>query len=410
MHTESAAEKQTWTTETVVETGKSVFQNTYAQLPIVLNSGEGCRVKDLDGNEYLDFVAGIAVNALGYGDEELKKALAERIETGITHCSNLYWNLPSVEAASLISRISGLKKTFFCNSGAEANEAAMKLARKYGAVNKGISNPEIISMKQSFHGRTYGAITATGQPKYHKNFTPLMPGIHYADYNDTESVKALISDKTCAIIVEPLQGEGGIIPAEESFLQDLRSLCDAHDLLLIFDEVQCGMGRLGAPFAFQHFGVVPDIVTLAKGLGAGLPIGAMAAGEKAADIFEPGNHAATFGGNLLSCTAACIVLSRLARESFMENIRKSGKLLTDRLLALKKEFPVISEVRGIGLMQGMELTGEAAPVIKAAMKKGLLLIGAGKQVIRFVPPLIVSEDEVNEACDILRDAFAEVYA
>lgn len=391
-----------YSTQEIIKTGKETFQNTYAQLPIVLTGGSGCRVRDLEGNEYLDFVAGIAVNALGYGDPELKEALQEQLSTGLTHCSNLYWNIPSVEAAELIRELSGLDKTFFCSSGAEANEAALKLARKYGAVKKSIAGPSVISMNRSFHGRTYGAVTATGQAKYHKDFMPLMPGILYADFNDAQSVADLIDEKTCAVIVEPLQGEGGIIPADGTFLQELRELCDRNGLLLIFDEVQCGMGRMGTPFAFQHWGVTPDIVTMAKGLGAGLPIGAMIAGPKAADIFSPGNHAATFGGNLLSTTAARVILGRLKEESFISNIRESGELLTSLLQEMKQDFPQIIDVRGYGLMQGIELSCEAAPFIKAAQQEGLLLAPAGKQVIRFVPPLIVSPVEIREASEILR--------
>ncbi len=392
------------TTRDVIEAGKAYVMSTYAQLPVVLTGGRGCEVYDMDGNTYLDFVAGIAVNALGYGDEELKAEILKIMEGGLTHCSNLYWSRPAVEAASLIARLSGLEKTFFCNSGAEANEAALKLARKFGSRT---GRSRIISMEQSFHGRTYGAVTATGQPKYHAGFSPMVPDIVYARFNSLESVEELIDENTCAVITEPIQGEGGIIPAKEEFLKGLRKLCDDHDLLLIFDEVQCGMGRTGRPFAFQQYQAVPDVMTLAKGLGAGIPIGAMAAGSRAADVLSPGDHASTFGGSLIAAAAASVVLRRLSEGSLLSSVEKTGALLRELLLDLQKEFPVITDVRGMGLMQGIELSCEASPVVKASMEKGLLLVQAGVKVIRFVPPLTVTEGEIMKGAEILRSAFAE---
>lgn len=391
--------------EQIIQTGTQVFAQTYSQFPLVLVSGEGVRVKDAQGKEYLDFVAGIAVNSLGYKNRKLSDALKAVIDNGITHCSNLYWNQPAVDAARKLTALSSLEKVFFCNSGAEANEAALKLARKYGHLHKGLNANMIITMKQSFHGRTYGAVTATGQLKYHKHFAPMMPDFAYAEFNDLESVKKLVTERTCAVLVEPVQGEGGIIPAQPEFLKGLRSLCDDHDMLLIFDEVQCGMGRIGTPFAFQSYDVIPDAVSLAKGLGAGVPVGALVLGEKTADIFAPGDHATTFGGNLLAGAAASCVADHLADAAFMKQVNDSAAVLSSELLDLKKRHPdTIREVRGKGLMMGIELTSEAKPVITASMDRGLLLVGAGTHVIRFVPPLTVTSKDILEAVHILEES------
>jgi acetylornithine/N-succinyldiaminopimelate aminotransferase len=393
----------------LLNSGKAHMMNTYAQLPIILTGGSGSRVQDSNGNTYLDFVAGIAVNALGYGNEILKSALKAVIDSGLTHCSNLYWNEPAITAAALLAELSGLDRVFFCNSGAEANEAAMKLARKYGFLHKGPGATKIISMKQSFHGRTYAAITATGQPKYHKGFSPLMPDIEFAEFNNSASVEALIDDKTCAVILEPVQGEGGIHPADPQFLKEVRQLCDKYDALLIFDEVQCGMGRCGKPFAYQLSGVTPDAVSLAKGLGAGIPIGALAATEKAASAFTPGDHASTFGGNLISTAAAAVVLTSLKDGKLTNNASVRGTQLTEGLSVLQQEFPdLITDIRGVGLMQGIELSATAGPIIALCLKKGLLLVSAGTHIIRFVPPLTVSGAEISEMLGILKAAIAEL--
>ncbi len=391
------------TTE-LINTGKRVFAQTYTQLPIIVDSAAGCTVTDTDGNSYLDFVAGIAVNALGYGDKELAASLHKVIDSGITHCSNLYWNAPAIEAASNLVQLSGLTRVFFCNSGAEANEAALKLARKYGHEHKGPNANMVISMKNSFHGRTYGAVTATGQQKYHKGFSPMMPDIAYAAFNDLTSVQELITKRTCAIIVEPVQGEGGIIPATREFLAGLRSLCDREDILLLFDEVQCGMGRLGTPFAYQQFGVIPDAVSLAKGLGAGVPAGALVIGKKAAETFVPGDHASTFGGNLLAGAAAACMTRRLSDQKFMEHIAAASTHLSEQLQNLQTQFPdQIQKVRGKGLMMGLVMNHPVKPVIAACLEKGLLLIGAGTDVIRLVPPLIISKEEIDQAAKILQE-------
>lgn len=396
-------------TQQLIETGKKVTAGTYSQLPIVIEQANGCTVTDTEGKSYLDFVAGIAVNALGYGDPGLACALKQVIDGGITHCSNLYWNTPAIEAASKLTKLSGLEEVFFCNSGAEANEAALKLARKYGHSKKGLNANQIISMSNSFHGRTYGAVTATGQEKYHKGFAPMMPDFSYADFNDLESVKRLVTPRCCAIIVEPIQGEGGIIPASKEFLQGLRELCDQQDILLIFDEVQCGMGRTGYPFAFQEYGIMPDAVSLAKGLGAGVPIGALLIGQRACGTFVPGDHASTFGGNLLAGAAASYMADKLADPSFMDQVRKASTGLTEMLEGLQKEFPhLIVEIRGKGLMLGIEMTSEAKPYIAKALDMGLLLVGAGLKVIRFVPPLVVTQQEIEQARVILSEAFRAV--
>ena len=396
------------TTQEIIKTGGQVFAPTYAQFPIVLESGEGCTVTDSDGKEYLDFVAGIAVNALGYGHTGLTAALEKVLQGGILHCSNLYWNNYAIQAAQNLVELSGLKNVFFCNSGAEANEAALKLARKYGHKHKSPNANKIISMANSFHGRTYGAVTATGQQKYHKNFAPMMPDITYARFNDLESVKSLIDSRTCAILIEPIQGEGGIKPAEQAFLKGVRELCDEHDILLIFDEVQCGMGRTGLPFAYQQFGVKPDAVSLAKALGAGVPIGALVIGEKAADTFEPGDHASTFGGNFLAGAAAGHMTSLLKSHGFLAAIQESSRLLKDMLLGMASTYPsLVKEVRGMGLMMGMELTKEVKPVIAGCLEKGLLLVGSGTHVVRFVPPLVISTEEVKTAMHILESVLKD---
>jgi predicted acetylornithine/succinylornithine family transaminase len=324
------------------------------------------------------------------------------------HCSNLYWNTAAIETAEIMINHSIFDKVFFCNSGAEAIESALKLARKFGKKKHGENCYEIITMKNSFHGRTLGAITATGQEKYQKDLNPLLDGILYADFNDFESVKKLVSEKTCAILVEPIQGEGGIRPAKKDFLQKLRDLCNEKDILLMYDEVQCGIGRTGYLFAYEAYGVAPDVISLAKGLGGGFPIGAMMLVEKYSDIFEPGDHASTFGGNPAACTAAKVVLNSLMKASILENVKKQGDYLKEKLNKLKERYEIIIDVRGMGLMQGIELSLPVADIINQCIKSGLLLVGAGSQVIRFVPPLIVDKNEIDEAINILENVLKEV--
>ncbi len=386
-----------------VALGKASYMGNYSQFPISFASGKGMYLCDEDGREYLDFVAGIAVNALGYGDEDEKKALLEVIDEGVLHTSNLYYNPRAVKAAAMLNRLAGSEKVFFCNSGAEANEAALKIARKRGS-DKG--KDTIISFQHSFHGRTYGAITVTGQEKYHKGFAPMLPAVVYAEYNDLDSVKALINERTAAIIAEPLQGEGGIIPAEPAFLKGLRDLCDEHDALLIFDEVQCGLGRTGKPFCFQHYGVTPDILTLAKALGGGLPMGACVAFERAADVFAPGDHAATFGGNAAAAALAQVLLSKLPDLS--EAVERNGRYLREKLAEIAAKHPdKVSDVRGMGFMQGLDLKVAPRDVIARCMEKGLLVCSAGYTVLRFVPPLIASREDIDKAAAIVDSALSE---
>ncbi len=390
------------TNNAVVELGKKNYMNNYSQFPIAIVSGKGMYLKDEDGNEYLDFVAGIAVNALGYGDEDEKKALLSVIEEGVLHTSNLYYNRHAVNAAAALNKLAGSEEVFFCNSGAEANEAALKLARKYGSAK---GRTEIISFHHSFHGRTYGAITVTGQDKYHKGFAPMLPGVSYAEYNNLDSVKALVNSQTAAIIVEPLQGEGGIIPAEQPFMEGLRKLCDENDMLLIFDEVQCGMGRTGKPFCFQHYGIKPDVLTLAKALGGGLPMGACVAFSRAAGVFTPGDHAATFGGNVAAAALAELLLSKL--QALSANAAESGMYLTQKLKEIVAKHPdKVSDVRGMGLMQGLDLKVPPRDVIAECMKRGLLVCSAGYTVLRFVPPLIASKDDIDKAAAIVDEALS----
>ena len=384
-----------------VQKGKEVFTNNYRQLPVLFEKGEGCYLFDLEGKRYLDFVSGIAVNALGYGHKGLNDALKAQLDR-FTHCSNLYYNQPAIEAAEKLIKASELDKVFFCNSGAEANETALKLSRKYAKKYFGEDKYEIITMKNSFHGRTIATITATGQEKYRKGLSPLLPGIKYCEFNNIDSLKNTINDHTCAIMLEVIQGEGGIVNIDPDYLISVRALCDEYNLVLIFDEVQTGIGRTGEIFAYQLYNIKPDIVTLAKGLGAGIPIGAMVANEKIATGFEPGDHASTFGGNPLACTAANVVFTELTEGTLLDNVKESGNYLKKKLLALKEQKDCIIDVRGEGLIQGIALEGVEIPaVLGKCMEKGLLLVGAGSNVVRFVPPLIVTEKEIDEAINIL---------
>ncbi|MBR1918215.1 MAG: aspartate aminotransferase family protein [Spirochaetales bacterium] len=389
-----------------VALGQLNYMHNYAQFPISFSSGEGCYLIDEDGNRYLDCVAGIAVNDLGYGNEEVAKVLKDQIDTGLLHCSNLYYNANSVKAAAMLNKLAGSSEVFFCNSGTEANEAALKMARKYGSAK---GKYKIISMEHSFHGRTYGSITVTGQEKYHKGFAPMLPGVLYATFNDLESVENLVDDKTCAIIVEPLQGEGGIVPAKQEFLSGLRALCDEKDIVLIFDEVQCGLGRTGRPFCFQHYGVKPDILTLAKAIGCGVPMGATLAFERVKGTFAPGDHAATFGGNLLATAASQVILSKLSDRDFLEDIALRSSYLEKKLDEIVAAHPdKCIERRGMGFMQGIDLKVAPRDVVSACMEKGLLVCSAGYTVLRFVPPLVISREEIDRACSIVEESLSSL--
>ena len=393
--------------DNLIQLGKQNIMNTYSYFPLVIEKGEGCYLWDTEGNKYLDFVAGIAVNCLGYKNEEFISGMTEQLQK-LNHCSNLYYNQPQIELADMLVKNSHFDKVFFCNSGAEAIEAALKLARKYGKKAHGESCYEIITMNQSFHGRTFGAITATGQEKYQKGLNPLLPGILHAPYNDFDALKQKVTEKTCAILVEPIQGEGGIRPADKEFLQKVRELCTKKDIVLIYDEVQCGVGRTGKLFGYENYEIPPDVIALAKGLGGGFPIGAMMAVDKVADSFKPGDHASTFGGNPLACTAGKTVLNQLLCKGVLNNAQIQGNYLREKLECLKQQHNLIVDVRGLGLMQGIELNIPVKPIIERCINNGLLLIGAGEKVIRFVPPLIITNGKIDEAMNILSNVLNEV--
>ncbi len=385
------------------EQGKKTVMNTYNRFPIVLDKGDGMYVYDENGKKYLDFVAGIAVNSLGHNHKKLVSAIAKQAET-LIHCSNLYWTKPQISLAEKLVDNSDFDKIFFCNSGAESIEAGLKISRKYGSKT---GRYEIITMKNSFHGRTFGAVTATGQPHYQEGLGALLPGIKYAEYNNFESILETLTDKTCAILLEPVQGEGGIHPADKKYLEKIRNLCDEKDLILLFDEVQCGVGRLGTLFAYQTFGIVPDAVCTAKGIAGGVPMGLMAAKQKLADSFKPGDHASTFGGNPLAAAAANVVVDELL-GGLLDNVKKNGTYLTEKLNDLKSKYNIITDVRGIGYMQGIELSIPAADIINQTIENGLLLVNAGKNVIRFVPSLIAEKSDIDKAIEILDSVLSKI--
>lgn len=379
--------------------------HVYNRFPIALDHGEGMYLYDTEGKEYLDFAAGFAVCGLGYGNRELNEALKAQIDK-LYHTSNLYYHESCGEAAKELNRISGMDRVFFTNSGGEANEGALKAARRY-AYTKKTGRYEIIAMENSFHGRSIGAVSVTGHDDYREPFEPLLPGVKFAKLNDLDSVKALVSDKTCAIILEPLQGEGGINLATQEFMEGIRQICDENDILMICDEVQCGMGRTGSMFAWQGFGVKPDILTMAKAIGNGIPVGAFAMTEEVAKYsLKPGDHGATYGGNPLACTAVKTVIEIFEREDIVGHVNKVAPYLTKRLDELVKEVDCVTERKGKGLMQGIALTKPVAEVNSRAIEEGLLVIQAHGNVLRFVPPLIVEEKHIDEMIDKLRRALA----
>lgn len=394
--------------EKLIEQGNQVVMKTYNRFPIALECGNGMYVWDIDGKKYIDFVAGIAVNSLGYAHEALNRTIAEQAMK-LIHCSNLYYTEPQIELAELLVKHSDFDKVFFCNSGAESIESALKLARKYAKM-KGKAGNEIITMIHSFHGRTYGAVTATGQDKYHKGLEPLMPDVNYVPFNDFDALEKAVTENTCAILLEPIQGEGGVIPADKEYLQKVRKLCDEKDILLMFDEVQCGVGRTGELFAYQTFGVVPDVATFAKGLAGGVPIGAMMAKDFAAAAFQPGDHASTFGGNSLATAAGVTVMKELFDNGLLDNVKRCGVYLTEQLKKLQQKHSCITDVRGIGYMQGIELNIPTGNVVNQCIKNGLLLVGAGHDVIRFVPALIAEERHIDAMIEILDKSLTECEA
>ena len=367
----------------------------YNRFPVTLDHGNGVYLYDTDGKQYLDFAAGIAVMGLGYHNEELEEALKEQIGR-LCHTSNLYYHENCGEAAEALNRASGMDKVFFTNSGTEAVEGALKTARKY-AYQKQSGRYEFIAMENSFHGRSMGAVSVTGTKAYREPFEPMLTGVHFAKYNDLDSVKALVNEKTCAIILEPLQGEGGIHPATQTFMEGIRKLCDEQDILMICDEIQCGMGRTGSMFAWQEYGVRPDILTMAKAIGNGIPVGAFAVTEKVAqNSMKPGDHGSTYGGNPLACMAVKKVIELYEKNQIVEHVNKVSAYLTQRLAELTEKYDCIVERCGKGLIQGIVLKENPSDVIKKALEEGLLIITAKGNTIRFVPPLIIEKEHVDE--------------
>lgn len=391
--------------EEICALGKSKVMNTYLRLPLAFVKGEGSFVWDADGKKYLDLVSGIAVNNIGHCHPKVVEAVSRQAAT-LIHCSNLYWIEPQVQLAEMITKMSCGTKAFFCNSGAEANEAAIKLARKWSFNKYGSGRYEIITALNSFHGRTLTAITATGQPKYQKGFEPLTPGFKYVPYNDIKALEEAIGPKTCAILLEPLQGEGGVWPATQEYMDAVSRFCRKHDLLLLFDEVQTGLGRTGKLFGYEHYGIEPDAFTLAKGLGGGVPIGALVAKGEAADTFKPGEHASTFGGNPLASAAAIAAFSVITGENLAQQAAEKGEYIKNRFAALKQKYPVIAGVRGLGLLLGIELNCEAGPLQEKCLERGVIVNVVQGNVIRLVPPLNISYEEIDQGLAVIEETLA----
>ena len=381
--------------------------HTYNRYQVVLDRGDGVYLYDMEGKKYLDFCAGIAVFALGYHNERYNAALKEQIDK-LIHTSNYYYNVPAISAAKKLKKISGMDRVFFTNSGAEAVEGAIKAARKYAYLKDGRTDHEIIAMEHSFHGRTMGALSVTGNPKYREAFEPMIGNIKFAALNDFESVLSKVTDKTCAILFETVQGEGGIFPAEEAFMKQVKELCRERDILLILDEIQCGMGRTGAYFAFQRYGIKPDIMTTAKALGCGVPVGAFLTTEKVAQhSLTSGDHGTTYGGNPLACAAINVVLDLFEENHIIDNVKETGDYLAQKLDELAARYDSIETRRGIGLMQGLVFREPVGGIIQAALDKGLILINAGPNIIRFVPPLVIGREHVDEMIAILESCLEQ---
>ena len=381
--------------------------HTYNRYGVVLESGKGVYLFDADGKKYLDFASGIGVCALGYGNEEYNAALKEQVDK-LLHTSNLYYNLPVIKAAELLKKASGMDRVFFTNSGAEAVEGAMKAAKKYAYTRDGHAGHEIIAMKNSFHGRSLGALSVTGNAHYQEPFAPLLPGVCFAEFKKSENVKAQISEKTCAIIMETIQGEGGVYPAEKGFLEEVAEICCKKDILLILDEIQCGMGRSGEMFAWQNYGIKPDIMTSAKALGCGVPVGAFLMTERVAEkSLAPGDHGTTYGGNPFVGAAVSKTLEMMERDEMTKHVRRVSEDLWNCLEGLKEAHACIAGHRGMGLMQGLEVTVPAGEISKKALERGLILITAGTNVLRFLPPLVIERWHVEEMAKILDGVLAE---
>ncbi len=390
-----------------IEEAEKALLHTYNRYQVVLDKGEGVYLYDIEGKKYLDFCSGIGVFALGYHNQKYNDALKAQIDK-VIHTSNYYYNVPAIEAAKKLKKVSGMDRVFFTNSGAEAVEGAIKAARKYAYLKDGCTDHEIIAMEHSFHGRTYGALSVTGNPKYREAFEPMIGNIRFARMNDFESVLSQVTDKTCAILFETVQGEGGIYPAEEEFMKQIRALCDEKDILLILDEIQCGMGRTGSMFAWQKYGVKPDIMTTAKALGCGVPVGAFLMTEKVGtNSLTSGDHGTTYGGNPLAAAAINIVLDLFEENHIIDNVKEAGAYLEKELDTLVKEYDCVETRRGAGLMQGLVLNRPVGNVIARALERGLILINAGANVIRFVPPLIITKEHVDEMMTILRACLKE---
>ncbi len=394
-------------TEELIQQADKVIMGTYKRFPIVLVKGLGTRVWDSTGKEYLDLVAGIAVCNLGHSHPRIIEAIKKQVKN-LTHVSNLYYIEPQIRLAKLLVDNSFADRVFFCNSGAEANEAAIKLARKFAHENLDGHKYELICMRNSFHGRTLATVAATGQEKFHKGFEPLPEGFRFVPFDDLSALEEAISDKTCGVLLEPIQGEGGVIIPSEDYLRGVRDICDRHGLLMILDEVQVGMGRTGHFFAYEHTGVKPDILTMAKALGNGFPVGAMLATEKVSQAFVPGSHASTFGGNPLAMAAACAAVETLLQEGILENCRAMGGYFLDQLAGLMKKYATIKAIRGKGLMVAMELHGSGEEIVLKCLKKGLLINCTNGNILRFVPPLIISAGDIDQAVGILDEVMREI--
>ena len=382
-------------TKTIIETAEEHLIHTYNRYQIVLDKGDGVHLYDTDGKEYLDFGAGIAVFALGYNNKEYNDALKAQIDK-LVHTSNYFYNEPAAKAAKMLTKATGMDRVFFTNSGTEAVEGAIKLAKKYAYLKDGSTAHEIIAMEHSFHGRSMGALAVTGNKHYQEAFGPMIPGIRFAQYNNLESVKELVNEKTCAIIFETVQGEGGVYPAKKEFIEGVRKLCDEKGILLILDEIQCGMGRTGSMFAYQQYGVKPDIVTVAKALGCGVPVGAFAAKDEVAKALVPGDHGTTYGGNPLACAAAVKVFELFDSLKVLDNVKEVGAYLASELDKIVAEYDIATERRGMGLIQGLQLVVNPKDVIANTLDNGLILFSAGTNVIRFVPPLVITKADVDE--------------
>ena len=396
-------------TQEYINTAENELLHTYNRFPLVLDHGEGVHLYDTDGKEYLDFAAGIAVCALGYGNRAYTEALKKQVDT-LLHTSNLYYNVPVIEAAKKALAASQMDRIFFTNSGTEAIEGAIKAAKKYAYTRDGHAGHEIIAMQHSFHGRSLGALSVTGNAHYQEPFEPLMPGVRFAEFNNLDSVKAQITNKTCAILMETVQGEGGIYPAEKAFLEGVRALCDENDILLILDEIQCGMGRTGQMCAGQNYGVKPDIMTCAKALGCGVPVGAFFMTQRVADkSLAPGDHGTTYGGNPFVGAAVSAVFDQFEELQILSHVNEVAPYLAEKLDALVKKYDFLTAHRGMGLMRGLVCTLPVGQVASKALENGLIVITAGSDVLRFVPPLVITKDDVDEMILRLEKTFSDCH-